>query len=99
MIEQGLVVGVVWYRSREDFDRLKLMFDDCQRLKMDYDEWLSRAERELDRRVKEGEVIEKIYLDADFFPEWCYRQNLKIDAKARINFVDYMVKVRFGRRN
>ncbi len=80
------VTGIFWYRSREDYDRLKAMSKDGWKLPDTFDDWLQSAQNVLEELTSEGLVVEKAYVDPDTFPEWCRARGLEMDTKARLEY-------------
>jgi hypothetical protein len=79
------IVGIAWYK-REDYERLKLLFTDGDKLHATYDDWLNGAERLLNQLRRDGQAFQKVYIDPDTFPGWCAARGLDVDAKARVRF-------------
>jgi hypothetical protein len=55
---QVTVTGIAWFR-REDYDRLKEMFKEGDKLAATFDRWLARAQGIYDRLTAEGNVVVK----------------------------------------
>ncbi len=80
--QQPSVQAMVWYKE-EDWDTLKAMFADGDRLPLTYDDWLKRAEAMKSQVQAAGDAVIKVYIDPQSFPEWCEKKGLKMDAEAR----------------
>ncbi|MEP3114127.1 hypothetical protein [Nisaea sp.] len=91
---QVRVTGFVWYR-REDYGRALRVMEDGHALPTRYKDWLQRAERGLKDAKAQGVLAEKVYLDPETFPRWCFEGGLDVDAKARIAFANESVADRY----
>lgn len=91
--------GISWYRPK-DYDRLKAMFTDGQKLPDTFDSWLSRAKAIYDHLTKEGRVVHQAFIDPDTFPEWCETRGMEMDEKARMQYaVEYAKNYTAGRHS
>ncbi len=79
---QPSVQALVWYKE-EDWQTLKEMFVDGDRLPETYDDWLRRAEEMKEQVQAAGDAVIKVYIDPQTFPEWCREKELQMDAEAR----------------
>jgi len=79
------VIGIAWYR-RTDYETLKRLFVDGEKLPATYDQWLKSAERPANQFSRDGQAFQKVYIDPDTFPAWCAARGLDIDANARTQF-------------
>ncbi len=79
-------VGVIWYRSSEDYDRLKAMSEDGDELPDTFEEWHSEARKVVRELVGRGNIAVKSYLDPVAFPEWCQAHGLKVNTEARTRY-------------
>lgn len=93
MADALIIVGMAWYKP-ENFDRLRAMFEDGQKLPRTYPEWLAQAES--GRKVLEsaGKRVIRVDIDPDQFPEWCRLNGHNLNARARIAYAN--IKVREG---
>lgn len=82
---QVTVTGIAWYR-REDYDRLKEMFKDGDKLAATFDRWLAQAQSIYDRLTAEGNVVVKAEISPETFPGWCRAHGMEMDAKARMAY-------------
>ena len=87
------VTGLAWYR-RPDYDRLKSMFTDGEKLPDTYSQWLKIACRTTETLTKEGHIVEKVYIDPEAFPAWCKSKRRKLDTNARITYAAETAKAR-----
>jgi len=79
---QPSVQALVWYKE-EDWQALKEMFVDGDRLPETYSDWLRRAEEMKEQVQAAGDAVIKVYIDPQTFPVWCGEKGLQMDAEAR----------------
>jgi hypothetical protein len=79
------VTGIAWYK-REDYERLRALFMDGDKLPSTYDQWLNKAEDIVNQFRSNGQAFQKVYIDPNTFADWCSARGLDIDAKARMRF-------------
>lgn len=79
---QPSVQAMVWYK-KEDWDTLKKMFVDGDRLPPTYEEWQSRAEEMKEQAQAAGDAVIKVFIDPETFPEWCAKKGVEMDSEAR----------------
>ena len=80
--QQPSVQAMVWYKE-EDWLTLKKMFVDGERLPESYQDWLSRAEDMKKQAQDAGDIVIKVYIDPQTFPEWCAQKGVAMDSEAR----------------
>ena len=87
------IVGVAWYRAR-DWNRLRQICADPEALEESHGEWLRTANRIL-REVekRDGVRMRKVIVDLDELVEFCHREGIALDAKARSRFVAEKLEV------
>jgi hypothetical protein len=81
------VIGMVWYREA-DYDRLKAMFIDGEKLSPSFLQWQDLAEQGRKRFVREGRIVVKAYIDPETFPTWCATNGCNVDANGRNTFAN-----------
>src|SRR5450759_3735807 len=91
---QVKVIGIAWYRA-EDFERLKAMFTDGWKLPDTFDSWLEHAQQLCDKLTREGQIVEKAYVDPTAFPEWCRAQGMQMDAQGRMAYANECAAKKF----
>jgi hypothetical protein len=79
------VVGVAWYRA-EQWERLREVADDPERLEMPYEEWQQGAEEALQRLTKEGLDPIPVPVDVEALIQWCREHNRPIDGNTRAEY-------------
>lgn len=82
-------VGMVWYKP-ENYQRLKAMFEDGQKLHATYEEWLAAAELGRSTLEEGGKRVVCVDIDPDEFPKWCRSKGMRFNAAARNAFANLM---------
>ena len=83
-------VGMVWYK-RENYDRLKTIFEDGSNLHDTYDGWLKAAEAGRLSMESKGARVICVDIDPVDFPEWCKNNDMKLNAAARNRYANLAV--------
>jgi hypothetical protein len=65
-----------WYR-REDYDRIREIMDDGNKLPKTFDEWEGVAKHQVADAAKHGIVITPVILEPDKFLAYCKEKNLQ----------------------
>lgn len=84
---QIAALGMVWYREN-DYDRLKAMFEDGDKLPGTFLRWQDQAEQGRKKLSREGKTVIKAYIDPETFPEWCAANGHRVDAAGRMAFAN-----------
>jgi hypothetical protein len=79
---QPMIQAMVWYKE-EHWDILIAMFSDADLLPKSYSDWLVRAEEKKKEVQDDGDIVIKVFIDPETFPEWCKKKGLPMDAEAR----------------
>jgi hypothetical protein len=87
---QVSAVGMPWYHE-PDYNRLREMFDDGDKLHPTFHEWLQAANLGFERLKSKGAVVEKVYIIPDEFSAWCTARGKGLNAEARMNFANETV--------
>ncbi|MDA8164231.1 MAG: hypothetical protein M0017_04270 [Desulfobacteraceae bacterium] len=94
MSQPAEIIAMTWYR-REDWERLRALFSDTQRLPASYEDWLARAEAKCRELESGGATVEKVCIDPETFPAWCRKLELQPDAEARARYANDFVTVKY----
>lgn len=78
-------VGIGWYK-REEYDRIKTVMEDGNKLPATYDQFLTAFEQGIQVLRRGGHIPVKVYIDPDAFPLWCRERGMNVDARARLAF-------------
>ena len=81
----AIVLGIAWY-SREQWEKLKEVASDPEKLDDTYEEWKVNAERAIREYSEPDTITRKVHIDVDELMEWCKTLDLPIDGAARSAF-------------
>ena len=82
-------IGFPWYK-RENFARLRALFEDGHKLHRTYDEWFAAAEGACKAQEIKGVRVVRADIDPDDFPKWAEAQGMKLDANARSRYASFI---------
>jgi 23S rRNA A2030 N6-methylase RlmJ len=85
-IRRKPVAGVCWYSSTQ-WQELREIAADPERLEETYQEWLVVADQACQKMEASGIAIVKVPVDVQKLVAWCRERNLPIDGKARAQYV------------
>ena len=85
------VTGVAWYSSNE-WQQLREVAADPERLEKTYQEWLVVVDQACQKIEASGIAIVKVPIDVHGLIGWCRERNLPIDGKARAQYVVEVMK-------
>ncbi len=85
------VIGVGWY-SVSQWQQLREVATDPERLEKTYQEWLVVAEQACEKMEASGMAIVKVPVNVQELIDWCRERNLPIDGKARAQYVVEVMK-------
>lgn len=88
--KRALTVGVAWY-TREDWTKLKAIFEDAESLPASYADWLAFAELSLQALAQQGITAYKVYITPQEFTAWCQEKGLRKNALARMQYANAMI--------
>lgn len=80
-----IVTGFAWF-EREQWERLREVAADTEKLDETYAEWVFGANRSIAEFEAQGLHIEKISIDIDALVTWCREQQRPVDSSARAQF-------------
>ena len=80
-----MIVGVPWCRQ-EDYDAFYAMFEDRHNLPREWVEFVKIAEMSESLYKKNGEIVERVYVDPKKFHRWCAENGYRVDRDARLAF-------------
>ena len=95
MTQKISAIGIPWYHE-EDYPKIKTIMADSQQLHDTYKQWLQAVNSTFNDFKIKGYIVEKVYIDADSFPAWCFSRGLNIDANARMAFANDFVGRKYG---
>ncbi len=80
--QEPAIQAMVWYK-KEDWETLLTLFTDSHLLPQTYADWLTRAE-EMKKQVEtSGDVVIKVFIAPETFPQWCKEKGREMDGAAR----------------
>ena len=85
------VAGVAWYSSTQ-WQQLREVAADPERLEDTYQEWLAVADQAWEKMEAAGITLVKIPVDVPKLTDWCRERNQPIDGKARAQYVVEVMK-------
>jgi hypothetical protein len=88
------VTGVGWYRA-EQWERLREISADREKLEETYEDWVASAEESLREMRKVGLYAEKVEIDVEELLAWCRAQGRDVDGKARAQYAAIMLRQRY----
>ncbi len=80
-----MVIAIVWYRP-EQWQRVRDVATDSEKLEESYGEWLQLAESKLAELKSRGYRVEKVDVDSEKLIRWCNEQGVENDGKARSQY-------------
>ena len=91
-------VGMVWYQ-REHYSAILGIMADRDQLPASFHVWLMKAETGEKKYRREGKIVVRAFIDPETFPDWCRTRGLNIDAKARMEFANFVAYDTVQRRH
>ena len=88
------VTGYAWYRA-EQWDRLREISVDRDKLQDRYEDWVADAERSLQEIRQRGGHAEKIDVDVEELLAWCQAEGLDVNGKARAQYAAEALRQRY----
>jgi hypothetical protein len=83
--------GVAWY-DRAQWQRLRQVAADPERLEDSYDEWIAMAENAIRELEATGMLIEKVPVDTEDLIAWCNERDRPIDGAARAEYASQRLR-------
>lgn len=81
--------GIAWFR-REDWTRILEIMEDAEKIGPDFDRWEKLAKSIEERLNSQGVIVVRAMIDPDIFRDWCLKNSLPVDAKARTKYANEM---------
>jgi hypothetical protein len=78
-------MAIAWYKP-EDWQRLREISDDADKLEDTHWEWLEQAEDAFRKTREAGMDVTKIFINLDELVTWCHENNMAINSDSRSNF-------------
>jgi len=83
--------GVAWY-DRAQWQRLRQIVTDPERLENSYEEWIAMAEAAVRDLEATGMLIEKVPVDTEDLIVWCNERSRPIDGAARAEYASHRLR-------
>jgi hypothetical protein len=74
-----------WFR-REDYDRIRKIMEDSERLPPSFDQWEQLAKSQVENAKRGGIIIKPVMLDPDKFIAFCRAKKMRPDGPALVKF-------------
>ena len=84
-VAMSVAIGFPWF-DRGDYEELRRMFSDGERLPSAFDEWLLAATEALSLFRAQRLAVVQVRIEPRAFRAWCRERNLRADYKARHQF-------------
>jgi hypothetical protein len=86
------IVGLAWY-SADQWDLLRQVSADVDRLEKTHAEWLRAAEAKHAELAKKGTHVVKVPMDVADMARWCHEMGRKtVDAEGRALYVTFRLQ-------
>ncbi len=83
-------LGLAWY-GREDWERLREIADDRDKLDDTYEDWERQALKMIQDLEVVGRRIQKVPINIEALIAWCRERKCRIDMAARSEYVSYLL--------
>jgi hypothetical protein len=81
-------IGVAWYRP-DQWETLRNVSVDRDKLENTYSEWLVEAERVVKQLQQRGLRVVKVDVEISELMLWCESQRIPLDGEARSNYAAF----------
>jgi hypothetical protein len=88
-------LGLAWY-SREDWERLREIADDRDKLDDTYEDWERQALKLIHDLEAAGRRIRKVPINIEALVSWCRERKCRIDMAARADYVSHLLQGKKG---
>src|SRR5579872_4151938 len=83
-------VGLAWY-SREDWERLREIADDREKLDDAYEDWEHQALKVIRDLEAVGRRVRKVPINIDALIAWCAERKCRVDSATRSEYVSCLL--------
>jgi hypothetical protein len=91
-------IGVSWFR-KEDYDAIRKISEDGHRMPDRWEDWLKNAEEKERKVIKSWQIVERVYIDPDTFPDWCRANDVGVSREGRHKFVVTTLAAKYGNKS
>jgi len=82
--------SIAWYKP-EQWQRLREISADADKLEATFEEWLAVAEKALVDFAARGGRAEKIVVDTEELLIWCNERNLPVNGESRSRYAGWLL--------
>lgn len=90
------VLGIAWFRP-EQWQRLREVSDDVDKLEATHADWLLQATRMLKKLRRKGLAVQKVDVDVEDLVAWCNAAGRSVDGAARADYAARQLQQRSQR--
>jgi len=91
-----MVLGVAWF-DRGQWQRLTEVVEDRTELDDTFEQWETHALDAVRTMERQGQRVDKVYVDVDALVSWCEAKGLPINGKSRAQYVSSVLRQRDGK--
>jgi hypothetical protein len=93
--DRSMVLGVAWF-DRALWQRLTEVAIDRSELDDTFEQWEITALDAVRTIEREGQRVEKVYVDVDALVSWCNTKGLPVNGSSRAQYVSTVLQQRNG---
>jgi hypothetical protein len=90
-----MVTGFAWF-DREQWQRLREVADDRNKLDDSFEQWERNASRTFREPQQKGVAIEKVNINVDELVSWCKSRGNPVTSEYRAQYVSIAMRERYG---
>jgi hypothetical protein len=90
-----MVVGCAWF-ERTQWQRLTEVVANRNELDDTFEQWERSALDALRTLERQGQRVEKVYIDVEAFVSWCRAKGLPVNGASRAQYVSIVLQKRDG---
>ena len=94
--DKNMVTGFAWF-DKNQWQRLTEVADDPEILDSGFEEWERNALRALRNVERQGQPVEKVYINVDELVSWCKGRDVPVVSESRAEYVTFLLRQRHGR--
>ncbi len=81
-----MATSIAPFFRREDYELMRIVVDEPERMPENYDDWLKTAEEQLAQAIANGMQVEKVFIDADGLRAFCEKAGVQPDHAGRTRY-------------
>ena len=94
--DSTMVTGFAWF-DKEQWQRLAEIAEDREVLDDSFETWERNALHALRNIERQGQRVEKVYVNVDELVSWCREKGVPVISKFRADYVTLLLRQRHGR--